>query len=306
MKARACPNGYMWLSLRSATNTNASVFVHRAVASAWLDDFDTPGTTVHHINRCRTDNRLENLRMATHQEQALEQCKDNAGKGLQVPIAQYTLDGTLVKIHPSITDAMAAIGMPRYVQSVAECLKGTRTDARGFRWTLPPHEDLESEQWREFGNALVSNKGRVRRLLRHGIYAPAKAARDLCRRGGYPVVYVSGKGRHLLHRVVARLFLDPPGDPTRINVNHIDGDKTNAAADNLDWATQRENVQHAVRTGLITTTKAVEQYAPDGRLMRTYASISEASRSTGVCLHNISRVLRGLGKTANGFVWKYA
>ena len=50
-----------------------------------------------------------------------------------------------------------------------------------------------------------------------------------------------------VHRMVAITFL---GDKSNMEVNHIDGDKTNNNLWNLEWVTHRENMQHAVDTGL--------------------------------------------------------
>lgn len=45
----------------------------------------------------------------------------------------------------------------------------------------------------------------------------------------------------LLHRLVATVY---HGDHENMYVNHIDGDKTNNHADNLEWVTQSENASH--------------------------------------------------------------
>lgn len=56
-----------------------------------------------------------------------------------------------------------------------------------------------------------------------------------------------GKQACLLHRLVAMAFIK--GDFS-LQVNHLDGKKANCQADNLEWATPRENLLHAIRTGL--------------------------------------------------------
>ena len=52
----------------------------------------------------------------------------------------------------------------------------------------------------------------------------------------------------LAHRLVVEAFLGGPHPG--LEVNHIDGDKTNNCIENLEWCTRLENTRHAVRTGL--------------------------------------------------------
>lgn len=56
-----------------------------------------------------------------------------------------------------------------------------------------------------------------------------------------------------VHRLVALAFIGPPPDDTRRFVNHIDGNRFNNRADNLEWVSSRENSQHAARLGLMAS-----------------------------------------------------
>jgi len=51
---------------------------------------------------------------------------------------------------------------------------------------------------------------------------------------------------------------------------------------------------------------AVTQYTVKGRKVKKYNSITEASNSTGVNTGSISKVTRGICKTAGGFRWELA
>lgn len=74
---------------------------------------------------------------------------------------------------------------------------------------------------------------------------------------GYPAVTVKkdGTGRSItahVHRLLALTFLTP-SDRNLINelqVNHINGIKTDFSLSNLEWVTRQRNCEHAYQTGL--------------------------------------------------------
>lgn len=69
---------------------------------------------------------------------------------------------------------------------------------------------------------------------------------------GYLSVSLAGPEgikRYLAHRIIAKVFMPNKYD-YKLQVNHIDGDKTNNYLYNLEWVTGSENMQHATSTGL--------------------------------------------------------
>ena len=95
--------------------------------------------------------------------------------------------------------------------------------------------------------------------------------------------------------------------PKQFCVNHIDEDKTNNTASNLEWCTYKENSNHGTRNERMAKTKnkPVCQYTRDGKLIKVWQSVNEVKRQLGFDCGNISKVALGKQKTAYGYVWKY-
>jgi hypothetical protein len=70
-------------------------------------------------------------------------------------------------------------------------------------------------------------------------------------------------------------------------------------------ATPSKTVSKKAKTNNRNTI-AVVQLTPRGRRIRKYNSMSDAERATGVNTGSISKVVRGIMKTAGGFVWANA
>lgn len=93
-------------------------------------------------------------------------------------------------------------------------------------------------------NYSVSNLGRVRNDRTNKFLSP----RDL---EGYKriSIYVNGKVTDLrIHRLVATAFI--PNLNNKPQVNHINGNRSDNCATNLEWCTNAENQKHAYKIGL--------------------------------------------------------
>lgn len=130
----------------------------------------------------------------------------------------------------------------------------------------------------------VSCLGRICRVLQSPgtvagtILKQHKAGRKL----DYNYVCLSRNGKlrnHAVHRLVALAFLGPC--PSGHNVNHIDGDKGNPTATNLEYVTPERNQQHAVRTGL-QSRKLSDDVVRSIRRDLAFASQSELARRHNV------------------------
>ncbi len=93
---------------------------------------------------------------------------------------------------------------------------------------------------------------------------------------GYKIVYIRnefGEKTKTIHRLVAQAFI--PNPLKKLEVNHIDGIKTNNHVNNLEWVTPSENRQHAIDSGLlIPNTKHLDKYRGQPHTEKTKQKIA--------------------------------
>jgi len=174
---------------------------------------------------------------------------------------------------------------------------------------------MKSEIWKDIKNYegyyQISNKGRVKslnRIVPHSysgkLTLPEKILKLHKKSNGYYTVSLcknTRKGiRFYVHRLIAEAFI--PNPQNYIEINHIDGNGYNNSLSNLEWCTHSYNMNHAVITGL-KTTSAVDCYTKDDIFLKRYINANRASVLTGIPDTNIYKCLYGKRKSAGGFKW---
>lgn len=186
-----------------------------------------------------------------------------------------------------------------------------------------------TEIWKDIpgyeGLYQVSNLGRVKsleRLVNNGVadYTIAERIKtpsekiNKGRDNGYLALalYKNNKSKNFyVHRLVAEAFV--PNPQRKETVNHINGDKHDNRAQNLEWSTYKENNLHAYVTGLNGETHRrnrkgsipVAQYDEEMNLIKIYPSLHEAERQTGIDDSSIKLGIKN-GWKYGGFIWKEA
>lgn len=164
----------------------------------------------------------------------------------------------------------------------------------------------ETEEWKDvvgYENLYkVSNLGNVKNCLSGRIL---KLSND---KDGYKLINLRKNGvrkTYKVHRLVAQAFI--PNPQNLPFVNHKDEIKSNNRASNLEFCTQKYNLNYgtAQERKAKAKSKPVLQYDKNKNFVKEYTSIMDASRKTGIDFSNICKICKGKYKTAGGYIWKY-
>lgn len=171
------------------------------------------------------------------------------------------------------------------------------------------------EMWKTikgFDNYKVSTFGKVINVKTGKVLIPFTT------KNGYLVVSPSRGGKphkKYIHRLVLETFY--PNEDTSLQVNHVNGIKSDNRLDNLEWCTSSENHLHRSRTlGLKSSTEhmnkmrilAEKAHCKPVRCVETniiYRSGVEAAKSVNRSPTSIWQALCGKTDTCGGFHWEY-
>lgn len=297
--------GYMAVTIVKSVGVRSTFLVHRLVALTFLGQGE-PGSTVDHIDRDTRNNVLTNLRWATPTQQHTANRKRRKTGGIEGGRPVWKCDqetGQKIELFRNLKLAAESTesNSVNPKSMICAAARGRTKSAFGFKWIYDDDEVIEGEVWKPLEPDLVrgqvgyfiSSEGRVKN--RKG-----RINRSFGGSNGYsqhcihPHVFAA-------HRLVAFAFLE--GVPGKNVVNHKDGDKTNCRVSNLEFVTQKENVQHAVDTGLSGKEMGVTQYSLSGEFIKDHHSAASAGREFGVGRTSIRQSIRP-GGTCMGFQFR--
>lgn len=175
---------------------------------------------------------------------------------------------------------------------------------------VPADADLPGEVWIPVvgfeADYSVSNMGRVKRTSQQA-HGPGYAGKVLVcppGRDGYKVLNLCVRPRirtARVHSLVMHAFVGPR--PPGLTINHLDGDKSNARLDNLEYCSLQANALHARRVlgkcvgSLNPASKLQEADIP---VIRARLAAREKQRDIAAD-YGVSQVT--ISHIANGLVW---
>lgn len=243
------------------------------------------------------------------------------------PVQQIcALTGNILAIFTGATDANKITGIS--CSQICHACKDSGKTAGGYKWRYGGK--MEDEQIRkrrqieeecagwarldEFPRYKISKDGRIYSEKVRNIIE-LKSAHTYFR---LPLKTKGGETKNMaIHRLVALAYIPNPNNlPV---VNHIDGNKFNNSAENLEWTSYQNNAKHAARIGLTRTggksgtryitnspfAIKVGKYTLEDKLICIYDSISRAAKDNDTEGTYIMRVCQGKQKTLRGYKWKY-
>lgn len=145
-------------------------------------------------------------------------------------------------------------------------------------------------------NYSISNKGEIKN--RYG----KTLAGSINHKGYHAIIlYKWGRGKNFkVSRLVAINFIKNPHNLP--HVNHIDGVKTNNCVENLEWVSQKENIHHAVREGLI---KVGEESTSAVITNKIAIEISRSNKSLSDLVKEYGLDRRFIGNIRSGRQWRH-
>lgn len=142
------------------------------------------------------------------------------------------------------------------------------------------------EIWKKvngFPDYEISNYGRIKSFK----FKKPRILNPSIHNRGYRMTGLSVDNKQhmfLLHRLVACHFVDNPDNKKQ--VNHIDGDKENNHASNLEWCSLNENISHAIKNKLM----GVKLCDSDVRAIRLLYSEGIYDKTRLAELYNVTSV----------------
>lgn len=241
--------------------------------------------SVDHINRITNDNRIENLRWATHSVQVKNRKVSNQRKGFPIwKVCPKTSEK--LELFENCIRVVESFRLPRIKRANVITAIKNKSIWNGYFWIFKTIDYKDNETWKEFNRNgktyLVSTDGRIKDLKNREI--------NVNKYDYYKIV--CNHKDYLVHRIVAEVFL-PNFNNNKI-VNHKNGNKYDNRLVNLEWTTYRKNSLHAYENGLIKKHAIKKVYKicyKTNIILQEYESAIKVYNVEGISLYSIQNMV---------------
>ncbi|AGI11593.1 HNH homing endonuclease [Listeria phage LP-KV022] len=161
---------------------------------------------------------------------------------------------------------------------------------------------INKKQVEGFPDYTVYSDGRIFSHNRNRFLVPTKD------KYGYLTVQLSSCGetkRVKVPRIVSLAFI--PNEEDKPQVNHINEIKDDNNVSNLEWVTNKENMNHGtgLQRSIDKRSKAIIGTSLSDGSILIFKSIGEAKRLGGFNPSGVSRCLHGKLKSHHNYCWKF-
>ena len=134
------------------------------------------------------------------------------------------------------------------------------------------------------------------------VYRPNRSYIKPFSNKGYLEVSLSCK-KYYIHRLMAFTFI-PIIDASKNVVNHINSIKSDNRLENLEWVTQKENVNKSL-IPMCHPRRVLQIDRDTNEVIASFDTVTKAAEHIKLTRYAISKACLGFNKTAGGYEWKY-
>ena len=291
MESKPSVNGYVYYTIIINGKKRQRFSGHKLVMEAFVGP-QPKNLVIDHIDRVRHHNKLSNLRYVTKSQNNSNRDKTSSNEAGSYKIQQLDMNGNIIKIWNSQTHAAKTLKLNS--SKIGKCIRAELEHYGKSKWQRFI-DVIEGEIWKYFtvptGKVEISNMGRAKT---YGLSATFGSNTGT----GYMSISVNHKD-YTIHRLVCEAFNGPPPSDKHV-ANHKNKNRKNNKAANLEWVTQKENMEHAYELN-----NGVTQYDIDGTLIAKHNSIAKASEATGISVQHIKKLCSGYTEKNPLYIFRY-